>query len=583
MQRKIDSCFVLLLLITLPFLSAYAQSHAENEHFLTEMNMAAEKIFLLNNRQNILPVKNIHKRKFVSLDLGFRYQTVFDSLLNKYDLVKSLKVTPNNNFDQNGLDSYTTIIVALDDNVLQNKKVIQLISEIAKRKELILCFFGLAKNIPLVKDISASIVWSKDNNSAAAFIVPQIVFGGISLNEKDNAIRLKFTVPEDVNINSNDLLAIDSIAAMAIAQKATPGLVVLAAKDGKVFFNKAYGTHTYDDNVPDKITDLFDLASVTKITATTPVVMRLYDENELNLDTTIGYYLKRARTAAMNNIHIREVMLHQAGFVPFIPFYKELTKNDYSIDSSVGYPTKVADHFYIKENYFQDVMWPQMLAAPIRTRGKYVYSDISMYTMQQIVEHITDIPLNRFVLDSFYKPLGMQTAGYLPRTRFNEARIIPTEKDTSFRHQLLVGYVHDEGAALKGGVAGHAGLFANSIDLAIYYQMLLNGGSYGGVQYFKPQTVSYFTGKRSDVSRRGLGFDRADTSEHYPSRLASPETFGHTGFTGIGVWVDKPRNLVYIFLSNRVNPDRSGKIYQLGTRSKMEDVFNTAIDNSMKH
>lgn len=580
MQRKLVSCFVSLLLIVISSVSAQAQSHEENERFLKEMNTAVAQTVLLSNLQNIIPVKDLEKRKFVSLDLGFSYQHIFDSLLNKYDLVNSLEAAPDKSFSDDELSGYTTVILALDNNILQNKKAVRLISGIAKQKELILCYFGTKKNITELKSISASVIWSKNDNPAAAFIVPQIVFGGVGLNKNADAIRLKFTVPEDVNINSNDLLAIDSIAATAIEQKATPGLVVLAAKDGKVFFNKAYGTHTYDDHVPDKITDLFDLASVTKITATTPVVMRLYDEGKLNLDTTIGYYLARARTAAMNNIHVREVMLHQAGFVPFIPFYKELSKNDYSADSSAEYPTKVAAHFYIRKNYFQDVMWPQMLAAPIKTRGKYVYSDISMYTMQQIVEHITDMPLNKFALDTFYKPLGMQTAGYLPRLRFDKSRIVPTEDDTSFRHQLLQGYVHDEGAALKGGVAGHAGLFASSIDLAIYYQMLLNGGSYGGVRYFKPQTVTYFTGKRSDVSRRGLGFDRADTSEHYPSRLASPQTFGHTGFTGIGVWVDKPRNLIYLFLSNRVNPHRSGEIYKLETRSGMEDVFDRAVDKA---
>jgi CubicO group peptidase (beta-lactamase class C family) len=312
--------------------------------------------------------------------------------------------------------------------------------------------------------------------------------------------------------------------------------------------------------------------------------MHLVENNKLNLDTNVGHYIPRARNTPMNKINVREVMLHQAGFIPYIPFHNFVKEGDYSRDSSAYFPTKVADNYYIKKGFFSDFMWPRMLNSPIKTRGSYVYSDISMYVMQDIVEQITETPLNKFVLDKFYAPLGMHTAGYLPRNRFKKEQIVPTEDDQVFRKTLLKGYVHDQGAALAGGVAGHAGLFGNANDLAIFYQLLLNNGTYGGEQYFKPETVANFTSKQSNVSRRGLGFDRwdPDLTKKYPSQLASPQTFGHTGYTGIGVWVDPSRGLVYIFLSNRVNPTVSEQLGRLNIRPRIQDAIITAIDIGIK-
>ena len=228
-------------------------------------------------------------------------------------------------------------------------------------------------------------------------------------------------------------------------------------------------------------------------------------------------------------------------------------------------------------------MLADIFNSPLRTRGQYVYSDLSMVMMQQILETITSTPLNSYVQQNFYDPLGMQTAGFLPLNRFPRTRIIPTENDQVFRHTLLIGYVHDPTAALLGGVSGNAGLFASANDLAILYQMLLNKGSYGGAQYFKPSTVELFTAKQSAVSRRGLGFDRWDpiTDRHYPSKLASDQTFGHTGYTGTCIWVDPKYNLVYVFLSNRVNPKVSDKLSSLSIRGRIQDAIYQAIDKGL--
>ncbi|MDB5013601.1 MAG: beta-N-acetylglucosaminidase, partial [Daejeonella sp.] len=394
--------------------------------------------------------------------------------------------------------------------------------------------------------------------------------------------RLKYTVPEDADINSTYLKPIDDIVEQAISEKATPGAVVMVLKDGKVIFNKAYGSHTYDNTRPDRITDIFDIASVTKISATTMAVMRLMEQGKLKLDTNVGAYIPKARGTNKDNIQVRQVMLHQAGFVPYIPFQDNIHAGDYSRDSSEAYPTKVADDYYIRKGYFDDVMWPKMLNSHLETPGKYVYSDLSMYFMKEIVERQSEEHLETYVANQFYNPLGMQTAGFLPRNRFNKDQIVPTEVDTYFRKTTLQGYVHDQGAALTGGVSGHAGLFAGTNDLAILFQMLLNRGSYGGVQYFKPETVDMYTAKQSSVSRRGLGFDKYDEDLPlgYPSKFASPQTFGHTGYTGTCVWVDPKYNLVYIFLSNRVYPRVTDKLSQLRIRPRIQDVVYEAIKKS---
>jgi len=597
-------------IITISFLALFtftacAQNHQQNEQTLTILNTIEDNTVLLNNHENIIPLLNLDKKNIASVSLGLTNQTIFDSLLLKYAKITSFSSANYQNSAalndlEDDLKYFNTIIISLPSTAANEARNINLIKNLAGSKQVIVSLFGDGITLPSFDEIKAPIVWTDQNTPLAAEIIPQVIFGGIGVNKKLTTnfspkytansgfttlpIRLKYTLPEDANVNTENLKEIDKIATEAINERATPGVVVLVAKDGKVIFNKGYGTHTYDDRSPDKVNEIFDLASVTKIAATTPTVMRLFEEKKLKLDTNIGAYIPKARTTAMNNIQVREVMLHQAGFIPYIPFHDAIKPTDHSPDSSAAFPTKVADGYYIRKDYFKDVMWPKMLNAPIRTRGKYVYSDISMYVMKDIVERISGAPLNQYASENFYQPLGMQTAGFLPRNRFSKSQIIPTENDTYFRKTLLVGYVHDQGAALVGGISGHAGLFASSNDLAILYQMLLNKGTYGGLQYFKPETVDMFTQRQSPVSRRGLGFDRwdPDLTKKYPSEFASSQTYGHTGYTGTCVWVDPSRGLVYIFLSNRVNPSVTDKLSTMKIRGRIEDVINKAIDKGSK-
>jgi CubicO group peptidase (beta-lactamase class C family) len=572
--------------------------------YVAEERLVQNSTVLLNNAQYAIPLQKLEDLKIASVHFTNQYATTFDSLLNKYSKVQVFDgngYSGNKTFNDLAADLkwYNTIILQVNDADLSNPQLIDFINTTQKVKTVIVAAFGYGPLLSKLDNVTAPVIWTERVSSVSASYAAQAIFGGVPLTQKltktyspvygkgmgfiSDKTRLQYTVPEDVGINADNLVEIDQIAREAMTQRATPGCVVLVAKDGKVIFNKAYGYHTYENAIPDKLTDIFDLASMTKVTATTVETMKLVDEGKLNVEGTLGDYIPLARRSNKNNIKLRDILLHQAGLIPDIQSFEKVKPTDHSTDSSAAYPTRVSDHYFLRKDYYKDVMLPDMLNSPIKTPGQYVYSDVSMLFMQEVVENITSTPENVYVQQQFYNPLGMQTAGFLPLYRFNAAQIIPTENDQEYRQSLLDGYVHDPTAALKGGVAGHAGLFASANDVAILYQMLLNRGTYGGVQYFKPEVVDLFTSKQSPISRRGLGFDRWDpiADRHYPSKLASPQAYGHTGFTGTCIWVDPKYNLVYIFLSNRVHPSVSSKLGSLNIRPRIQDVVYEAIGKGM--
>jgi hypothetical protein len=286
-------------LIAIFTLSACAQEHSKNEQHLITINSIVNSITLINNQKRTIPLLELDKKNIASVNLGFAYQLTLDSLLNKYAKVTSFnsekyKAAATLNDLEDDLKYFNTILVALPDQETGNIKYLNFINTLSKSKQVIISLFGPGTNSGAFLQTTIPLVWSKQNSSDAAEIVPQVIFGGIGLNGQV-ATRLRYTVPEDAGVNADDLKEIDDIAMETIRERAAPGLVVLVAKDGKVIFNKAYGTHTYDDRMPDKVSDIFDLASVTKITATTPTVMRLVEENKLNLDTNIGAYIATYR------------------------------------------------------------------------------------------------------------------------------------------------------------------------------------------------------------------------------------------------------------------------------------------------
>ncbi|HXB94210.1 MAG TPA: glycoside hydrolase family 3 N-terminal domain-containing protein, partial [Puia sp.] len=376
--------------------------------------------------------------------------------------------------------------------------------------------------------------------------------------------------PAELGMDATRLQTIDAIADEGIAKRAFPGCVVLVAKDGKIAYQKAFGYMTYDRTEPVYTETLYDMASCTKICATTMAVMKLYDEGRLDIQKPLGDYLPWVKGTNKESLRIWDVLLHQAGLKAFIPFYKETIDSSKQGNPLPGYYAarpdsthgiRVAENMYMRTDW-EDTIYQRILTSDLGPKDKYVYSDNDFIFMGKVVEAISGMSLDEYVKKTYYDPLGMISAGFRPRERFPLGRIAPTAAEPIFRQQLIRGDVHDPGAAMFGGVAGHAGLFSDAYDLAILEQMLLDGGTINGISFLKRSTIDLFTAYHSDISRRGLGFDKpekdnAHRKEPYPCLSASPETFGHTGFTGTCVWVDPKYDLIYIFLSNRVNPEES--------------------------
>lgn len=571
--------------IGIAFLALILQAQVSNAQYKQTVE---NKTRLESNVNNMIPLKSLDQYKIAVVTPNSSKYRAFIDQLQRYAEIEPLDFQQ---YDEK-TKYYNTIIVAGTASELHPTQLAMLLQSAVNNKNVILCQFGAEYDFtnlsvtPQQLRKFTSLLRSADTGAQAQEYAAMSIFGGLGITQgalKTEQTRLQYIngLRSDMDLQSMGK-RIDAIAKEAIDQHAAPAIVVMAVKDGQVIFEKAYGSHTYDKKQATQLNDIFDLASVSKIAGTTPVVMHLQEKGIINLDSTMGHYLWQAKQTNKANITLRTVLLHEAGFTPFIPFYKALKPGDLLSTRDAEHQVQVADHAFLKNNYYQDVMWPEMLNSPVKPIGNYVYSDISMYVMKEVSEHETSVPMQDYVQQILYKRIGMKTAGYLPRNRFDRNKIVPTQNDTVFRKSLLQGFVHDEGAAMAGGVAGHAGLFSSANDLAIYGQMLLNRGSYGGVQYFKPETVDLFTSKQSASSRRGLGFDRYDPKPgaDYPSKLANESVYGHTGYTGTCIWIDPRNQFVYIFLSNRVHPQVSPKLSELNIRSRIQDVIYQTINNA---
>jgi len=310
--------------------------------------------------------------------------------------------------------------------------------------------------------------------------------------------------------------------------------------------------------------------------------MKLWEENKLDLRLTIGHYLPEFDTTDIGPLTLESVMIHQSGLPGWIPFYLQTNKTDTIYDK--WYQTRPNEQFCVQvaENMYMcadstGVIWNSIRESTVNEDPKYRYSDIGFYLMKSIVERVSKKPLDLYVSETFYQPLGISNTTFLPLNKFPVARIVPTENDSYFRNQRIQGHVHDMGAAMLGGVSGHAGLFSTTNDLAVILQMLLNKGTYNDVQFFKPATVNYFTSAKIAGNRRGLGFDKPviEKNNSGPSSdLCSNETFGHQGFTGCVMWADPVYNIIYVFLSNRTYPTmQNNKLISLNVRTNIQDLI----------
>lgn len=509
------------------------------------------------------------------------------TLQNKYDRViigmHNYSRRPANNF---GLSYASSQIINQFQNAMPTTTVVfgnpYAIKNISEAKNLIAAY----EDDDLTQQSAADLLEGKLQPKGE---LPVTV--DANLHYGDGIKRNKYfpdAAPEAQGLNPAKLKEIDGIVEDAIKNGATPGGVVLVAKNGKVVYNKAYGYTTYEKKEPVTTESVYDLASVTKISATTVSVMKLYEEGKIDLNKTLGDYLTWTRGTDKADLTLRDVLLHQAGLVAYIPFYRATIDTVtgkpnpayYRSEPVEGFSVRVAEDLYLRNDYV-DTIYSRILKSKLGPKGKYVYSDNDFIFLGKIVEAVSGMPLNEYVKKTFYEPLLMNTTRFKPKEHLPLNEIVPTEREKMFRMQLLRGDVHDPGAAMFGGVAGHAGLFSNAYDLAQLYQMLLNGGEMNGVRYLKKETIDYFNTYHSDISRRGLGFDKpekdnATRKEAYPTLSASPQTFGHTGYTGTCVWADPKENLLFIFLSNRVHPDGGDintKLLRMNVRSNIHETI----------
>jgi len=410
---------------------------------------------------------------------------------------------------------------------------------------------------------------------------------------------LLYAEPYDVGFDPTFInTKVDSIITNGIKNEAFPGAQVLVAKNAKIIFHKAYGFHTYDSIQPVALSDIYDLASVTKVTAALPALMKLVDEGKLDLDKPFSSYWTRWENQDdKKTLTLRQILSHQAGLEPYIIFLNEVIKKNGKVKKRFvrtspnrRFQNQAYDGIYVK-NRFNRKMYHSIDRSKVSEEKKYRYSGLTFLIFPELIKQLTGNSYDYYLEKNFYLPLGATTMGFKPKTKNFPNKIVPTEKDTLFRHTLTSGWVHDENASLLGGVSGNAGLFATATDLAKLMQMYMQYGIYDGKRYFTEETVKEFirVQYRDNGNRRGLGFDKPllnnselSLKDAYPAPEVSANSFGHSGFTGTFVWADPENQLVYIFLSNRVNPTRDNRnLYNLNIRSAVQQVFYQA-DSAMR-
>ncbi len=570
-------------------------------------------VTVLKNTTAILPIKNLDKQKIAYVKIGDDSNDAFVSTLKKY---AEVTVVEDANLDslQVKLKPFTTVIigyhksdVAFKDDDLKSNDLYK-INFLAKNNNVILDVFAKPYSLLPITNFDAieGLVVSYQNNAIAQIVSAELIFGAIEAKGKlpvsihtsfkvndgfstEKLSRLGFSSPENVGMNAEILSKIDGIANKAINGKMTPGIQVLVARKGKVIYQKSFGYHTYDKTIKVQNSDIYDVASLTKIMATLPNVMVQYDHQKINLETTLGTMLPIFKNSNKATINFKDLLSHYAGLAAGIPFYKA-TMDKSSFPSEVyfrkiseeQFSKKMADSLFIR-NDFCDTIMKMIVKSKIALKKEYKYSDLTFMILKDYLEKTKSKTLDVLIQENFYRSLGMNNSSFNPLEKFDKNRIPPTENDTYFRRQLLQGYVNDLSAALEGGVSGHAGVFSNAMDVAKIMQLYLQKGKYGDQQYFSEKTFDdfntcYFC---AAGNRRGVGFDKPQLGAEGPTcGCASMTSFGHTGYTGTMAWADPDAQIVYVFLSNRTFPIAgTNRLSKENIREDIQKVIYEAIQN----
>lgn len=554
------------------------------------MNAMLHAISVVKNNSDILPFKNLNTQRIAYLKMGEDRNNTFFKVLNQYDKVDSInsKLLLSDKIEL--LEEYDKIIIGHHKSNASpwksykfNEKELVALHEISLKKPVILANFSspyALKDIKSTVNISA-IVQAYQNSHLAQSATAQILFGArpaqgklpVSINNLypqgtgflyNSYKRLGYGFPHNQGMNPKFENKVDSILKYAIQEKMTPGIQVMIAKNGVSIYDKSFGYHTYQNQKPVKPDDVYDIASLTKILATLPLFMELKEDGKLNISDSLYTHLPELFNTNKANISFKRMLSHYAKLQSWIPFHLQTLKKPelyFRNQLDLSHTKEVARNMYVRNDYI-DSIYTKIIKSELRNNTEYKYSDLPFYFLKRIIERKYNAGLNYLIVNRFYEKMGIRNMRYLPLKHFDLDRIVPTENDMIWRKQLIKGYVHDQGAALMGGVGGHAGLFANANAVTKFMQMYLNGGSYGDAKLLSPQTISEFNTCyycEEDV-RRGVGFDKPQLDEVGPTcGCLSFESFGHSGFTGTYAWADPDKEIIYVFLSNRIHPDAENK------------------------
>ncbi len=611
---------------------------------VTRRDLIENGLTLIRNDKNLLPIKKLKRKKFASLSFNADEITEFQKMLSKYAQIDHFIYNESHKDSVLSLlQKYDVVFTSVHNtsywtskNYKVNTEHLQIIADLSENTNVVFSLFAnpySLRNFEYIDHIDAVLI-SYSEEVEVQSTAAQSIFGGIKVSghlpvtinnnypagkgiELKKKIRLGYGVPEQVGVSSIKLQKVDSIAKVAIDTMATPGCRILVARNGTVFYDKSFGYHTYLKKNPVKKDDIYDIASITKIAATVPSLMKMYEDSLFFLDSKLSDYLPELDTTNKGNLNIRDILTHQAQLNGWIPFYystletlypdQNLLNKRFSEDfpyklgnhsymaknfkfkegiytyyPKEGYSTQIADDFYIS-NTFRDTIYKKIRESDLIEEKAYRYSDLGYYYFYQIIENLRNAKFEDFVDSTYFQELGAYRTSFLPLNKFDRSEIVPSENDQIFRKQLLHGHVHDPGAAMLGGVCGHAGMFSTANDLAKLMQMYLNGGEYGGTKFFEKETIDLFTTSPSldNDNRRAIGFDKPqmDYEKEGPTcKCISGDSFGHTGFTGTIAWADPGEQIVYIFLSNRIHPDQdNSKLIQMNIRTDIQQAIYDAI------
>jgi beta-N-acetylhexosaminidase len=591
-----------------------------NQAKALKQKLTEEAITLVADTANILPLRDIHQRRFATFSLNVFQQSRFQERIDSYVDARHYQAMPGQilaDYQQylQTLSQFDHVLVAIHTSGRKNDfskdlppATIKFIGALQKKTNVTVILFGQPLMLAKLKECT-SLILAYDNAPTTQDVTAQTIFGANGFKgtlpvtvdslwqtghgiTKPTLHRLGYSLPEMTGISSDTLQLIDSLMSRMILQNASPGAQLLIAKEGKIIFEKNYG-HLYPNGPKVTSNTMYDLASLTKVLGTTLAAMKLTDQQKMHVHHPLRYYISGIDSTDKAGLLVRDVLAHVAGLSPGIAFHKKtMLPQDkgpnpayYSPHLDSLHTIPVAKNLFVRTD-FRDTMFHKIIHSPLRDPGKYLYSDLGFLLLQRAIEGQSGRKLNEFLTTEIYKPLGLNLTSFLPLQSTPEEWIAPTEMDHSFRKQLIQGHVHDTGAALMGGVAGHAGLFSNARGVAVLMQMLLNKGAYGGQTIFHPEIVAQFTHRHPLSSRRGLGFDMKEQNQarnQHISTFASEATYGHTGFTGCAAWADPEHNLILVFQTNRTMFGSNNHTFNnQNYRVKVHDIIYRAMEAHKK-